>query len=73
MKTAKDIEVGDTIKTNWGRRMVVNSIEVTKTKNNKNQYEFRGIIIVGPEYSVGEKTREYKRENTKIKTYELGE
>ena len=70
MKTAKDIKVGDTIETNWGRRMVVNSIEVTKMKNNKNQYEFIGITTIGPVWAVGKKTRENKRENTKIKTFE---
>jgi hypothetical protein len=73
--TAKDVKVGDSIKTNWSRIMVVDCIEITKTKSNKKRYTFRGVYTNAPkgsEYVIGKSSREDRYENTKVQILQGG-
>ncbi len=66
MTKAKDIKVGDSIKTNWGRVMVVDRIKITKTKSGRGKYCFFGLYTVAPFNLVGKQTAEDRYENTKV-------
>ena len=66
MTKAKDVKVGDSIKTNWGRVMVVDRIEITKTRKGKEKYSFSGLYTVAPKWVIGKQIKEDRFENTKV-------
>jgi len=66
MTKAKDVKVGNLIKTNWGRVMVVDRIEITKTKSGRGKYCFSGLYTVAPKWVIGKRTTEDRYENTKV-------
>ena len=66
MTKAKDVRIGDSIKTNLGLVMVDNNIQITKTKNERKRYCFSGFYTLAPKWVVGKKIKEDRFENTKV-------
>ena len=66
MTKAKDVKLGDSIKTNWGRVMVVDHIAITKTRKGKEKYSFSGLYTVAPKWVIGKQVTEDRFGNTKV-------
>ena len=65
---SKNVKIGDTIKTWWGK-MVVENINIEKMKNGKKKYNFVGVNLGGGGTIVGQSCFESKYENSKVKLY----
>ena len=65
MKKAKDVKIGDTIKTWWGK-MIVEDVRIRYMKNKKRKIQFKGINLGGSGTIVGEVALESKFEDSKV-------
>lgn len=65
MKKAKDVKIGDTIKTWWGK-MTVEDVRIRYMKNKKRKIQFIGINLGGSGTIVGEVALESKFEDSKV-------
>lgn len=62
---AKDVKVGDTIKTWWGK-MLVESTRIRYNKNGKKKILFKGINLGGSGTIVGSVALDSEYENSKV-------
>ena len=65
MKKAKDVKIGDTIKTWWGK-MTVEDVRIRYMKNKKRKIQFIGINLGVSGTIVGEVALESKFEDSKV-------